>query len=41
LQAISTWYLEEILKATGYDLEKIKLELIRDDFPIWEEGIAP
>lgn len=34
------WYLEEILKAIGYDLKDIEKELEEDDYG-WEKGIAP
>lgn len=34
------WYLEEILKALGYDINDIKKKLIKKGYD-WDEGIAP
>ena len=34
------WYLEEILKALGYNLKELRRELNKEDYD-WEEGIAP
>ena len=34
------WYLEEILKTLGFDLIKLREELIAEDYD-WEDGISP
>jgi len=34
------WYLEEILKTLGYDLDEIRQDLLKHDYD-WENGIAP
>ncbi len=34
------WYLEEILKALGCDLDCVRIELQQDDYD-WEPGIPP
>lgn len=34
------WYLEEILKALGFDIGAIRQELLKEDYD-WEPGIAP
>ena len=34
------WYLEEILKRLGFNLNQIRKELRKEDYD-WEDGLAP
>lgn len=34
------WYLEQLLWKLGFDVDKLKKELQKEDYE-WEEGIAP
>lgn len=35
------WYLEQILKVLGFDLDVIRAEQVAADYGEWEEGIVP
>ena len=35
------WYIEEMLKLLGVDLEEMRIEQLREGWLNWEEGIAP